>query len=140
MGSKNNLQHMFYPRIITNYSSLTSLLYTGCMEIWCFFSCRFNLILLIFLDIGPVSKNLLKRNVTSLKGRQRMPLQDLCLECHSQNAQVHTSPSKNVGPFTDEPQCVKTYLIRSNYGTVHLGLSKTLGKLVVKYPPNKGTH
>ena len=31
------------------------------------------------------------------------------------------------------------YCIRPNYCTVHLGFSKALGKLVVKYPPNKGT-
>ena len=31
------------------------------------------------------------------------------------------------------------YCIRPNYCTGCLGFSKTLGKLVVKYPPNKGT-
>ena len=31
------------------------------------------------------------------------------------------------------------YHIQPNYRTVHLGFSKALGKLVVKYSPNKGT-
>ena len=32
-----------------------------------------------------------------------------------------------------------TYRIRPNYRTVGLGFSKALGKLVVKYSPNKST-
>ena len=35
--------------------------------------------------------------------------------------------------------CIKNYHIRPNYRTVRLNFSKALGKLVVKYPPNKGT-
>ena len=31
------------------------------------------------------------------------------------------------------------YRVRPNYRTVRLNFSKALGKLVVKYPPNKGT-